>query len=510
MSKKTSQKQVLLSPQNYIRQKARNLPVVECFITPKWEDIGECNIIVARRHTNGNYTIGFYLIDTFCLGVKDAGYRFNLPEFEYEEVKESFADNLEPTTYNEAHNIIYGALEYAEDLGFSPHKDFGVAQYILEEDTDDIPLIEYQFGCDGKPMLIVNTRAEFNRYSPILEKVVGDDYTFSVREEDEYDEDEDEDEGEEDDEEYDGDSELEKMMKETLANMSDDEREGFLERMDDMQKQIERSKSLPHTTYNYQYPDYPQILNLTHKELKVLFDPKNNDELDKKTLDTILSLPHETLIKDLEHCILYEIGRNCREIAEENSEKNIYGSITHSLRLLAELKATESLPVVLEVMRQSDEFYDFFFGDYANDVFVPVLYQLAKNQLPTLLAYLKEPNLNIFFKIAVSAVFGMTLRFEPERRAEIIALYDDILDFLFEKINDTAYYDANFTGMLMSEPINFCAKELLPKIKRLFDTDLVDEMSCGDYNDIEKEINAGIINFEDRYEVKSIYEIYED
>ena len=184
-SKKKNPQPVLLSPENYIKQKARTLPIAECFITPDWQDCGECNIFVARQHENGNYTLGIYLIDAFCLGVKDAGYRFNISKNEYHEMKEYLSEQLEPTTYNEAHNIIFGALEYAEELGFKPHRDFGLARYLLEQDTENIPLIEYEFGNNGKPMLIVNTRAEANRYLPTLQKAVGNDYTLFVREEDE-------------------------------------------------------------------------------------------------------------------------------------------------------------------------------------------------------------------------------------------------------------------------------------------------------------------------------------
>ncbi len=389
--KKAAKKQASLSPENYIRQKARNLPMAECFVTPDWKEAGECNILVARRHTNGNYTLGFYLIDTYCLGVKDAGYRFNISESEYYELKENFGGNLEPVTYNEAHNIVYGALAYAEDLGFSPHKDFGVAQYILEEDTEDIPLIEYEFGRNDKPFLVVNTRAELNRYLPTLKKAVGNDYDFLVHE------------GEEDyREEEEHDETMERAARQLLENFTDEERENFLKSMSEMTEHIEKSESLPRTTYNYQYPDYPQELNLSHSELEALFLPANNDKLDKKTLDTILSLPRETLIKDLENCILYELGQNCLEISENNNDENIYGSVAHALHLLAELKHEKSLSIVLEVMRQNEKFYEFFFGDYSYDILVPVLYQLGRNQLSALLAYMKEPNLNIFFKASVS------------------------------------------------------------------------------------------------------------
>ena len=499
--KKNQQKTTQLSPENYIKQKARTLPIVECFITPDWEDCGECNIFVARQHTNGNYTVGVYLVDTFCVGIKDADYRFNIDDDEYTELKERFPGNFESVTYNEAHNIIFGALEYAEDLGFKPHKDFGVAQYILEEDTDDIPLIEYEFGDNGKPHLIVNSRFEANRYLPILQKAVGDDYMLLVREEDDDFED---DECGNDDENCDC-----ELCCNAESDMSEEMKAKLLANLEKMQEDFAKIQSLPHTTYDYQYPDYPQSLDLTHKELEMLFEPENNEGLDKKTLDTILALPRESLIKDLENIVLYEIGQNCREISERNSKENIYGSITHALNLLAELKATESLPVVLEVMRQSSDFLDYFFGDDSTDILTPVVYQLAKNQLLTLLAYFKEPSLNPFFRIIVSIVFEMVVHYEPERRAEVIDLYGETLDFLFENINDTAYYDAGLTGMITNELINLEAKELLPKIKRLYDTGLVDKMCCGDYDEVEREVMEGNpYGSEFRHKVQSIYEIY--
>ena len=53
---------------------------------------------------------------------------------------------LEECSYEEAHNIIYGAIEYAAEQGRKPHSSFMITKYMLEEDTDDIPLIEYEFG----------------------------------------------------------------------------------------------------------------------------------------------------------------------------------------------------------------------------------------------------------------------------------------------------------------------------------------------------------------------------
>ncbi len=157
MAKKNKGKVIqMLSPENYIRQKARTLPVFECMVNKGWEDSGLATITVARKHTNGNITMGMYLVDLKCLGIKDAFYRFNIPESEYRELLEEMEENmdLESISYTLAHNIIFAGIEFAEDYGLKPHKGFGVAKYILEEDTDDIDLIEIECGENGKPLYV--------------------------------------------------------------------------------------------------------------------------------------------------------------------------------------------------------------------------------------------------------------------------------------------------------------------------------------------------------------------
>ena len=153
MSKKPStNKTSFLSHENYIRQKSRNLPVGDCFINPDWEKCRMCQVLITRKHVTGCVTACMYLVDLSCLGVKDTMFKFNAP---YEEVIEMFNrrdKRLINISYELAHNIIFAALEFAEEYGFKPHKDFtSTTRYFLEEDNDDIPLIEIECGMYGKP-----------------------------------------------------------------------------------------------------------------------------------------------------------------------------------------------------------------------------------------------------------------------------------------------------------------------------------------------------------------------
>ena len=143
-------KQAQQSAENYIKTQARSLPIAECWITKDWQNAGMCNVIVARRHKNENVTLGIYLVDLYCLGVKDANYQFNVSPADYKHITKH-SGGVEACEYVLAHNIIYGAIAFAEDYGFKPHKDFAIAQYILEEDDENVELIELDFGFEGQP-----------------------------------------------------------------------------------------------------------------------------------------------------------------------------------------------------------------------------------------------------------------------------------------------------------------------------------------------------------------------
>jgi hypothetical protein len=205
----------MLSPENYIRKKARTLPIYECLVRSDWQETKMTTVTVARNHTNGNITVCSYLVDLFCLGVKDSMYLFNVPVPKYEEFKERVNGEMEMTEvdYTLAHNIVYAGVEFAEEFGFKPHKDYeSVTKYMLEEDTEDIELIEIECGNDGKPLYMrgpFEDDAKARRIIAQLEKNAGPGkYDFVDVSEDWDDDDDDfgdDDEFELDDDEFDDD-----------------------------------------------------------------------------------------------------------------------------------------------------------------------------------------------------------------------------------------------------------------------------------------------------------------
>jgi len=152
-NKKSTNQTAFLSPENYIRQRSRNLPIGDCFINPDWEQNKMCQIVITRKHVTGNVTACIYLVDLSLLGVKDTTFKFNTSPEDIKELLARRGARFIDIPYELAHNIIYTGIEYAEEYGFKPHKDFtSITSHFLEEDNDDVPIIEIECGgLDGKP-----------------------------------------------------------------------------------------------------------------------------------------------------------------------------------------------------------------------------------------------------------------------------------------------------------------------------------------------------------------------
>ena len=186
MANKKNQPQQPISPKKYIIEAARKVPVFECLINEGWQEGGMAQIMVARQKQHGNLIVGVYIVDTFCLGLKNTLFYENLSPYEYEtqkkRVAQSSQQHWEKIAPNTCFNLIYGAIEYAEDLGFQPNKDFDVTEYILD-DIESIEFEEIEFGRDGKPYYFAGPYDDVKKVMSTLKRSVGDDnfdYTLAV------------------------------------------------------------------------------------------------------------------------------------------------------------------------------------------------------------------------------------------------------------------------------------------------------------------------------------------
>lgn len=175
--KNTKPTQQPLSPTAYIKQKGRSLEIYECYIPKDNFPEGEGVVIVTRRHNGGNLTFGCFLVDIYCMGVKDCFVAFRRSEEEYKDYLNQVGQTqgLEKVPYEIAHNWIFGAIDFASEAGIDPHKDFALAKYILEDDeNEDIPIIDLPFGDKGKHHLILDDLTLCNKLEPVLREHLGE------------------------------------------------------------------------------------------------------------------------------------------------------------------------------------------------------------------------------------------------------------------------------------------------------------------------------------------------
>jgi hypothetical protein len=165
-------------------RRATEFPIHECLLDPEWQEKGLGQFLISRRQPNGNLLFGVYLVDVFCLGVKNTFCNADMSPREYERsLKARIFAELDVSSCSPLffHQVIYGALDYASGIGLNPHKDFGLSRCILEPRSEIPPNPELEFGKDGQPFFISGPNDNVQRIFRILDARVGQgNYHFLV------------------------------------------------------------------------------------------------------------------------------------------------------------------------------------------------------------------------------------------------------------------------------------------------------------------------------------------
>jgi len=145
-------------------------------IDKEWQDRELAQILLSRMQPNNRLIFGVYLVDIYCLGLKDTFCNANISAEEYQRLKlTTFKEAvLTPCPPEKVCKIIFGAIEYARRLGFEPHKDFGLSRLVLEGLAEKDYDFELEFGREGKPLYIAGPYDDFNAIIETLKKNVGE------------------------------------------------------------------------------------------------------------------------------------------------------------------------------------------------------------------------------------------------------------------------------------------------------------------------------------------------
>ena len=165
-------------------REAQGCPVHECMISRGWEELGLVTILIARRQTNGRIAFGVFLVDVYCLGLKNTFCNGDFTVLEYgSQVRDKLVReyDLLACPLDLAHGLIYGGIEYAKQFGFKPNRDFKMSQYLLDPRESVTLRDDLSFGKDGRPFYISGPEDNVERIVRQLEATAGEgnfDCTF--------------------------------------------------------------------------------------------------------------------------------------------------------------------------------------------------------------------------------------------------------------------------------------------------------------------------------------------
>ncbi len=134
---------------------AAAMPIRACLINEGWQDRGMASIFLVRGASAHQVTVGMFLLDIYCLGIKDVGFRsLDADEFrEFMAITESTLHpmELEPSY---ARKLIRDLAAWARSLGFAPHRDFAAVERLFGTVRADDCAEVFQFGDEGKPVYV--------------------------------------------------------------------------------------------------------------------------------------------------------------------------------------------------------------------------------------------------------------------------------------------------------------------------------------------------------------------
>lgn len=161
-------------------ERAATCPILHACTLDTLRKQGIGQVLISRELPGGKVAFATFLLDVYCLGVKDVF--FNVaPRAQYDwKMYGKLAGmgkviHLRPES---ARKLIEGAVEYARGHGLSPHPDYQHAKAIFGNLDAAASTEEFAYGKDGKPYFIAGPNDSAARCRYIMDTLTaryGDD-----------------------------------------------------------------------------------------------------------------------------------------------------------------------------------------------------------------------------------------------------------------------------------------------------------------------------------------------
>jgi hypothetical protein len=151
---------------------AANAPIHEALVPAKLFELGMGNLVFSRSLPDGRIALAAFLLDVFCLGVKNAFVAI-VTRDEYAQRLSSWStvESLQPMDPACFRKLVEGGVAYAHDLGFNPHADYAVASQIFGDVQGAACPTRFEYGHDGKPFYISGPHETATQVRTIVEQL---------------------------------------------------------------------------------------------------------------------------------------------------------------------------------------------------------------------------------------------------------------------------------------------------------------------------------------------------
>jgi Protein of unknown function (DUF1186)/SEC-C motif len=244
-----------------------------------------------------------------------------------------------------------------------------------------------------------------------------------------------------------------------------------------------------------------QLSELQNEQVRVLYEYEMS--IPWQSMSDILELPRESLVQDL----IWVLTSN-KEYSDFYLEEIDGNPVLHSIFILGELKATESLPAVLNFLRLDGDTLENWFGDHLSESLWWYFYQVAEQNPELLKDALIDKGLDCFSKVPILQALTQMALHHRDLNERVAALFESTFTYYLQFEIDHEELDFEFLSFAICELYDNRLAELIPSWDKLYEKGFVDESICGDLDEFKTELKR--IRRDSVRPVLPIQEFYND
>ncbi|GAB6067868.1 hypothetical protein JCM13664_11870 [Methylothermus subterraneus] len=160
-----------LRPEKYLKY-----PVLDCLLGESVHRVGIGSLLLARETPYAEVAVSAFVVDVYCLGVKEAFFTVMrkadyLGKFKPMLAKTHEEQGIRPVEPACARKLLHGAVAYAKELGFEPAEDYWRAEKLFGAADPSQCATDYTYGREGRPCYIQGPHDDMKTVRYVLDKL---------------------------------------------------------------------------------------------------------------------------------------------------------------------------------------------------------------------------------------------------------------------------------------------------------------------------------------------------